>query len=115
MLDTLKALAAPTGAEQTRERLFGFAWGPPPSPAQPCVVVSDAQILALVEAAHALSRRRRHRVAAVSSLDAEERLLRLDWAVQAGRLVLAERAAARALTPAAFPAWRATGRLRVDL
>ncbi len=55
--------------------------------------VSDEQILALVTAAEALRRRQRQRRGDVSTTTADERLLRLDWAVRAGRLVLADRAA----------------------
>jgi len=57
-------------------------------------VVSDEQILALVEATDGLRRRQRQGYADGSpSAAADERLLRLDWAVRAGRLVLADRAA----------------------
>jgi hypothetical protein len=56
-------------------------------------VVSDEQILALVTGADGLSRRQRQRYADGSPSAADERILRLDWAVRAGRLVLADRAA----------------------
>lgn len=57
--------------------------------------VSDEQLLAFVEAAQALSQRQRDRAAGISSAVADERLLRLDWAVRAGWLELAARAARR--------------------
>jgi len=68
----------------------------------------------MVAAARALSQRQRRRHAAVISVEVHERLLRLDWAVRAGRLVLAERAGARALAFAKLPPARAAER-RVDL
>jgi hypothetical protein len=114
MLAAVKALAGPDGVEQGRRRMCGLAWGARRSPAQPAVVVSDEQIIALVAAARALSQRQRRRLAAVTSVEADERLLRLDWAVWAGRLVLAERAGARALAFATLPPARAAER-RVDL
>jgi hypothetical protein len=60
---------------------------------RPAAVVCDEQILSLVAAADGLSRRQRQRSADGSPSAADERLLRLDWAVRAGRLVLADRAA----------------------
>jgi len=97
-----------------KRRTFGVAWGTRRSLAQPVVVASDEQIIALVAAARALSQRQRRRRAAVTSAEAHERLLRLDWAVRAGRLVLAERAGARALAFATLPPHGRPER-RVDL
>jgi hypothetical protein len=66
--------------------------------------VSDDRILALVEAADGLSRRERERSADRRNAAAEERLVNLDWAVRAGRLVLAERGAGGpSSTGGAFP------------
>ena len=87
MLAAVKALAGPDGVEHGRRRMCGLAWGARRSPAQPAVVVSDEQIIALVAAARALSQRQRRRLAAVTSVEADERLLRLEWAVWAGRAV----------------------------
>lgn len=56
----------------------------------PSAQVTDAQILALVTAADGLRRRQQEHGAAAG---AQERLLRLDWAVRAGRAVLGGRAA----------------------
>jgi len=107
MLTTSKTHALPAGVEQALRRVFGFAWG---ARSQPVPVVSDEQIVALVAAAQALSERQRerNRHAAVTSGVANERLRRLDWAVRAGGIVLAERAGlpARAYTPPP-PAWAA--------
>lgn len=75
--------------------MFGIAWRTGPLPVEPARLVSDEQISALVDAALALSQRQRGRHAAVMSVEARERLVRLDRAVRAGGLVLAERAAAR--------------------
>jgi hypothetical protein len=50
--------------------------------------VSDEQIRALVDAADRLGRRRRERAADAAAATTDDRLLRLDWAVRAGRLVL---------------------------
>lgn len=101
MLTTSKPLAPPAGVEQALRRVFGFARG---ARSQPVPVVSEEQIVALVAAAQALSERQRERNshAAVTSVAANERLLRLEWAVRAGSLMLAERAGARA--PASAPA-----------
>lgn len=117
MVDTVLPLPAPNGVDQARRRMFGSDRGARRAPVQPFVAVSDAQIVALVAAADALGRRQRqgHREAAVPSPEADERLLRLDWAVRAGRLVLAERAAARAPTLPERPAAGTAERLRVDL
>jgi hypothetical protein len=61
----------------------------------PAAAVSDAQILALVSAAERLSQRQRARAADVSTTVDDEGLLRLDWAVQAGRLAIADRASTK--------------------
>jgi len=86
----------------------GFRLGLTPCAAPPAAVVSDEQILALVAAADGLRRRQRQRYAGGSPAPAaDERLLRLDWAVQAGRLVLADRAAqALTSTSGAAQPWR---------
>ena len=78
----------------------GLAWDFRPSRPRPAAVVSDEQTLALVAAAAGLRRRQRDRWAGDGCAAAEERRLRLDWAVPAGRFVLAARAA-RALTSTA--------------
>ena len=54
--------------------------------------MTDEQILALVTAAAGLRRRQRDHGAEHGDAAAEERLLCLDWAVRAGRLVMADRA-----------------------
>lgn len=69
-------------------------------------VVSDGHILALVVAADGLRRHHRLRHPDTGTVDADELLLRLDWTVRTGRLVLANRAAlarSRPRTPAAGP------------
>ncbi len=81
------------GSARARPRRLGFAWGSRRALPRPAAVVSDEQILALVAAADGLSRRQRQRYADGSPSAAGDRLLRLDWAVRAGRLVLADRAA----------------------
>jgi hypothetical protein len=74
-------------------RREGPAEGSLRSRTSPGAAASDAQILALVEAAQRLGRRQRERCAGVSTPASDERLLALDWAVRAGRRVLADRAA----------------------
>lgn len=88
---------------RARPRLVGFAKGQRRSLPRVTAAVSDERILAFVAAAQGLSQRQRNRYADVGSAAADERLLRLEWAVQAGRLVLADRAA-RALTSTAVSA-----------
>ena len=95
----LPALNPGAGA-QAGLRRSGLAWPFRPSRPRPAAVVSDEQILALVAAAAGLRRRQRDRWAGDGCAAAEERRLRLDWAVRAGRLVLAA-LAARALTSTA--------------
>ncbi len=80
------------GSARARPRPLGFAWGSRRARPRPAAVVSDEQILALVAAADGLGRRQRQRYADGSPSAADERLRRLDWAVRAGRLVLADRA-----------------------
>lgn len=92
-----------TRSARTRPRRFGLAWGARPSTPRPAAAVSDEQILALVAAAQGLSQRQRNRYPGISTEEADERLRRLDWAVRAGRLLLAERGA-RAMTPPGTPA-----------
>ena len=96
---------SPAGSARARPRRLGFAWGSRRALPRPAAVVSDEQILALVAAADGLRRQRYAGGSPASAAD--ERLLRLDWAVRAGRLVLADRAA-QALTStsgAAQPWW----------
>ena len=88
----LPALNPGAGAE-ARTRRCGLAWPFRRSRRRPAAVVSDEQILALVAAAAGLRRRQRDRCAGDVCAAAEERRLRLDWAVRAGRLELAARAA----------------------
>ncbi len=84
----------PAGPARARPRRLGFAWVLGRALPRPVAEVSDEQILALVAAADGLGRRQRLRYADGSpSAAVEERLLRLDWAVRAGRLALADRAA----------------------
>ena len=83
---------SPAGSALTRLRRSGLARSPRSSTSLPGEAVTDEQILAFVTAAHCLSRRQRDRCAVRTAL-ADERLLRLDWAVRVGRLVLADRAA----------------------
>ncbi len=105
MTQTVKIHAvSPGGAARARSRRFGISWGSGRSLPRPAAVVSDEQILALVAAAQCLGERQRKRCADVSTAAADERLLRLDWAVRTGRLVLAERAGTPALTPPGTPA-----------
>ena len=62
MPDTVDiASASPTGFAQVRQRRFGFALSSHRLLPRPAAVVSEEQILALVEASHGLSRRRRDR------------------------------------------------------
>ena len=99
---------SPAGSARARPRRLGFAWGSRRALPRPAAVVSDEQILALVAAADGLRRRQRQRYAGGSPASAaDERLLRLDWVVRAGRLVLADRAA-QALTSTSVAAqpWR---------
>ena len=98
----------PAGSARARPRRLGFAWGSCRALLRPAAVVSDEQILALVAAADGLRRRQRQRYAGGSpAAAADERLLRLDWAVRAGRLVLADRAAqALTSTSGAAQPWR---------
>lgn len=99
---------SPAGSGRARPRRLGFAWGSERALPRPAAVVSDEQILALVAAADGLGRRQRQRYAGGSpAAAADERLLRLDWAVRAGRLVLADRAAqALRSMPGAAQPWR---------
>lgn len=93
MVQTVNVHAeSPTGSALAPTRRFGLSWGSLRSRPRPAAVVSDEQILALVTAAQCLGDRQRKRYADVSTAAADERLLRLDWAVRAGRLVLAQRA-----------------------
>lgn len=95
MVSTVNAHAvSPAGSTRARTGRFGFSWGSGRSLPRPAAVVSDEQILALVAAAQGLGdrQRQRQRCVTVSTAAADERLLRLDWAVRTGRLVLAERA-----------------------
>ena len=87
---------SPGAGAQAGLRRSGLAWPFRPSRPRPAAVVSDEQILALVAAAAGLRRRQRDRWAGDGRAAAEERRLRLDWAVRAGRLPAAR--AARALT-----------------
>jgi len=90
---------SPTGSARARPRRLGFARASRRALPGPAVVVSDEQLLAFVAAAEGLSRRQQKRYADGSpSPAADERLLRLDWAVRAGRLLLADRAG-QGLTP----------------
>lgn len=84
---------SPAGPARARPRRMGFAWGSRRALPRPAAVVSDEQILALGAATDGLRRRQRQRYADGSPSAADERLLRLDWAVRAGGLVLADRAA----------------------
>lgn len=103
-MQTVKVHAvSPAGSGRARSRRFGFSWGSGRSLPRPAAVVSDRQIFALVTAAQCLGDRQRKRCADVSTAAADERLLRLDWAVRAGRLVLAERAGARVPTLPGLP------------
>jgi len=99
---------SPAGSPRARPRRLGFAWGSRRALPRPAAVVSDEQILALVAAADGLRRRQRQRYAGGSPASAaDERLLRLAWAVRAGRLVLADRAAqALTSTSGAAQPWR---------
>lgn len=90
----LQELNGPAGSRAGPTRPPRFGWGARRSTARRAAVVSDEQILALVTGADGLSRRQRDREVSTA---AGERLLRLDWAVRAGRLALADRAA-RGLT-----------------
>lgn len=84
---------SPTGSARARPRLGTF-WGSRRALPRPAAVPSDEQILALVAGADGLSRRQRQRYSDGSPSEAAgDRLLRLDWAVRAGQLVLADRAA----------------------
>jgi len=100
--------ASPAGPVPGGRPQSGSAGGACRPPSLPAVVVSDEQITALVTAAGALGRRQRDRCADAGSAAADARLLRLDWAVRAGRLALSERVA-RLLTSAAAPAQRPCG------
>jgi hypothetical protein len=84
---------SPDGSARARPRRLGFARGSGRALPRPVAVVSEEQILALVAAADGLRRRQRQRYADGSTAAADGRLLRLDWAGRAGRLVLADRAA----------------------
>ena len=84
--------------------------GIPSGSPRPADVVSDEQIRALVEAADRLGRRQRERCADAGSPAADKRLRNLDWAVHAGRLALADRAA-RSQTSTARSAQRRWGQL----
>ncbi len=85
---------SPAGSAVARLRRLGLAGVSGRALPRPVAVVSDEQILALAVAADGLRRRQRRRYPGRSpSAAAEERLLRRDWAVRAGRLVLAGRAA----------------------
>ena len=99
---------SPAGSPRARPRRLGFAWGSRRALPRPAAVVSDEQIRALVAAADGLRRRQRQRYAGCSPASAaDERLLRLAWAVRAGRLVLADRAAqALTSTSGAAQPWR---------
>ena len=83
----------PGAGSQARPRRSALAWILRPSRPRPAAVVSDEQILVLVAAAAGLRRRQRDRWAGDGCAAAEEGRLRLDWAVRAGRLVQAARAA----------------------
>ena len=94
MLHTVDLPALNPGSwAQARPRRSGLAWTFGLSRLQPAAVVSNEQILDLVAAAAGLRRRQRDRCAEQGCAAAEERVLRLDWAVRAGRLVLAARTA----------------------
>ena len=82
----------PGGGAQALPRPARLAWTFRPWRPRPAAVVSDEQIRALVAAAAGLRQRQRDRCAGDDCAAAKERLLRLDWAVRAGRLVLADRA-----------------------
>lgn len=89
----------PAGSVRTRPRRLSFARGSHRTLTNPAVAVSDEKLLALIAAADGLRRQQQQRHADRSpSPAANERLQRLDWAVRAGQLVLANRAA-QALTP----------------
>jgi hypothetical protein len=86
---------SPSGRPPPRRRRLGFAQGSRARLPRAAPTVTDDQIRALVVAAEGLGRRQRqHRGDATAAAD--ERLLRLDWAVRTGRLVLAHRAASQA-------------------
>lgn len=91
----------PAGSARARPRRLSFARGSRRALTSPADMVSDQKLLALIAAAEGLRRQQQQRHADRSpSPAANERLLRLDWAVRAGQLVLADRAA-QALTPTA--------------
>lgn len=98
MVQTPTVPVEPAGFAQARARQFGFHLNSRRSPAPLAVVVPDEQIVELVSAAHRLSQRQRDRRPTVTTAALHEQLLRLDWAVRAGRPVLADRAAVRALS-----------------
>jgi len=83
---------SPAGSARARPQRLGFVCGSRRALPRPAAVGCDEQILVLVVAADGLSRRQRQR-SADGGPSAAGRLLRLDWAVRAGRLVLADRAA----------------------
>ena len=86
---------SPSGRPPPRRRRLGFAQGSRRRLPGAAPTVTDDQIRALVAAAERLGRRQRQHRGDVTAA-ADERLLRLDWAVRTGRLVLAHRAATRA-------------------
>lgn len=96
MVPTVKMSGAgAVGPGQPGRWRGGAAHGTRRSPPAPATVVTNEQIRALVAAAQRLGQRQRTRCADAGTVAAGERLLRLDWVVRTGRLVLADRAAPR--------------------
>jgi len=111
MLHSVNApVGSQTGSAPARPRPSGGGWGARPALPRPAEVVSDEQIRALVEVADRLGRRQREHCVDAGTTAADERLRNLDWAVHAGRLVLAD-CTARGLTPTARSAQRRWGQL----
>lgn len=110
MLQSVNAPAgSPTGPAPARPRPFGTSCGSFRRLSRPDVV-SDEKIRALVEAADRLGRGHREHCVDAGTAAADERLRHLDWAVHAGRLAPADRAA-RGLTSTARSAQRRCGQL----
>jgi len=99
MLDSVNAPAG-SPAASARPLPFGTSWGSRRALPRPADAVCDEQIRALVDAAGRLGRRQQERCDDAGTAAATERLQHLDWAVRAGRLALADRAAWTASTSA---------------